>query len=391
MDFYKRAQQLREETVSHRRFFHEHAEIGLHLPKAVAYVTEELKKIGVEPQSCGHGVTACIGSGSPVLLLRADMDALPMVEESGESFACTEAPHAHACGHDFHAAMLLTAAKLLKEQEHLLKGTVKLMFQPAEETFEGSRDMIEAGILENPKVDAAMTFHVTSGRSPVGFLSYNSHAPLMASVDGFRITVSGKGGHGASPHVTVDPIQIAVSIYQAFETLIAREADPKKTCVLTIGSFHGGTAPNIIPDSVVVEGTLRTNDVGMKQKLVRRLRETAKGIAAVYGGAVEITALSDVPPLCCDPAFTEAMIGYMQQMDGGCRETENDVQTSASEDFALITERVPGALIYISAGFDDERVRYPAHNPKVVYNEAVCPIGAARLAHGAVCWLNDQH
>jgi len=390
MDFYKRALELKDETVSHRRFFHQNAEIGLNMPKAVAYLTEQLSAIGLQPQPCGHGITAQVGKGTPVLLLRADMDALPMVEESGEPFACTAVPHAHACGHDFHAAMLLTAAKLLKEREDELQGTVKLMFQPAEETFEGSRDMIEAGVLDNPKVDAAMTFHVTSGKRQPGTLMYNSRTPLMASVNGFRIDISGKGGHGASPHVTVDPIQIAVAIYQGLEALIAREANPQKTCVLTIGKFIAGTAPNIIPDSAVLEGTLRTNDSEVRAKLVRRITEIAEGVAATFGGKANVTSLSDVPPLVCEPSFTDAMIGYMQQMEGLDNTAENNVQTSASEDFSLITDRVPAALIYISAGFPEEEASYPSHNPKVRYNEAVCPIGAARLAHCALHWLKDH-
>ena len=150
MNDYQRACELKEETIANRRYIHEHAEVGLELPQTRAYVMEKLKEYGLEPKVCGAGVTATLGKAGKVLLLRADMDALPMPEESGESFACKDGIHNHACGHDFHAAMLLTAAKILKEREEELEGTVKFMFQPAEETFEGSRNMIEHGILENP-------------------------------------------------------------------------------------------------------------------------------------------------------------------------------------------------------------------------------------------------
>lgn len=164
MDYYQRACELKDETVANRRYFHTNAEVGLNCDKAKAYVMEKLAEYGIEPRDCGHGVVATLGAGSPVILLRADMDALPMPEESGEPFACPDGKHAHACGHDFHAAMLLAAARMLKENEGDLKGTVKLMFQPAEETFEGAKDMIAAGVLEDPRPDVALAYHVTPAR-----------------------------------------------------------------------------------------------------------------------------------------------------------------------------------------------------------------------------------
>ena len=192
MDYYQRACELKEDTIANRRHIHTNAEVGLETPKARAFVKEKLREYGLEPRDCGHGVVATLGSGSPVILLRADMDALPMPEESGEPFACPDGEHAHACGHDFHAAMLLTAARMLKETEGDLKGTVKLMFQPAEETFEGAKDMIAAGVLEDPKPDVALAYHVAPGQMPVGIFMYNDKNTMMYSVDGFRIEVKGK-------------------------------------------------------------------------------------------------------------------------------------------------------------------------------------------------------
>lgn len=387
MDFYSKAKDLKDELTENRRYFHKTAEVGLDMPIAQEYVMTKLTEYGLEPKKCGHGVTALLGQGAPVLLLRADMDALPMEEMSGESFACTGG-HAHACGHDFHAAMLLSAAKLLKQSESQLKGTVKLMFQPAEETFEGSHDMIKNGILENPHVDAALAFHVAPGKMLPGLFMYNSGGVMMNSVDGFHIDIKGKGGHGAYPNLSVDPLNIAAHIYLALEELIAREADPEKTCVLTVGQLHGGNAANIIPDCAFMEGTLRTNDKDEREKLVQRISETAKGIAAVYGGTAEITVLSDVPPLICDKAFTEEMAGYMNEL--GIAKPFPDMKANASEDFAVIAEAVPSAFMYLSAGFTDERGDYSAHNPKVRFNEDVLPIGAAGLAHCAVRWLEEH-
>ena len=389
MNYYERALELKEETIANRRYFHQNAETGLDMPTAKAYVMNKLKEYGLIPKECGHGVSATVGCGGKVILLRADMDALPMPEESGEPFACTSGA-AHACGHDFHAAMLLTAAKMLKENESNLKGTVKFMFQPAEETFEGSKDMMEHGILENPTVDAALAYHVSPGNMPVGLYMYNSSGTMMFSVDGFKITVSGKGAHGAYPHNSIDPINIDVHVYLALESLIAREADPKAACVLTVGKFEAGTAANIIPDYAVLEGTIRSNDPTNRELLVRRMKEVADKTAQVYGGSASIEMISEVPPLICDPALTEEMINYMQEMNLPNAQPYPGISASASEDFASIAEKVPSTFIYLSAGFTDNREVYPAHNPKVQFNEDVCPIGASCLAYCATQWLNNH-
>ena len=390
MNYYERAQMLKDETIAHRRYFHTNAEVGLNMPKARAYVMEKLRVYGLETKECGHGVTASVGTGGKCILLRADMDALPMGEESGEPFACPTGTEAHTCGHDFHAAMLLTAAKMLKETEDSLEGTVKFMFQPAEETFEGARDMIENGILENPPVDAALAFHVTSGKMPVGIYMYNSTGTFMASVDGFKIKVKGKGAHGAYPQNSIDPINIAVHVYLALEALIAREADPSKMCVMTVGSFHGGTASNIIPETAEMQGTIRTNDKASRELLVRRMQEVAANTAEVYGGTAEIEMLSQVPPLVCDPKLTNEIAGYMGTLGVPGAMPYPGVSANASEDFASVAERVPGTFMYLSAGFLDERGAYPAHNPKVLFNEEVCPIGAGGYAHCAAEWLKNN-
>lgn len=390
MNYYERAQMLKDETIAHRRYFHTNAEVGLNMPKARAYVMEKLREYGLEPKECGHGVTASVGTGGKCILLRADMDALPMGEESGEPFACPTGTEAHTCGHDFHAAMLLTAAKMLKETEDSLEGTVKFMFQPAEETFEGARDMIENGILENLPVDAALAFHVTSGKMPVGIYMYNSTGTFMASVDGFKIKVKGKGAHGAYPQNSIDPINIAVHVYLALEALIAREADPSKMCVMTVGSFHGGTASNIIPETAEMQGTIRTNDKASRELLVRRMQEVAAKTAEVYGGTAEIEMLSQVPPLVCDPKLTNEIAGYMGTLGIPGAMPYPGVSANASEDFASVAERVPGTFMYLSAGFLDERGAYPAHNPKVLFNEEVCPIGAGGYAHCAAEWLKNN-
>lgn len=388
MDFWKRAQELNQDTVDNRRYFHTHAEVGLNLPKALQYIDEKLRQYGITPRRCGHGITATIGSGGRVLLLRADMDALPMAEQSGLPFACPTGKEAHTCGHDFHAAMLLTAARMLKEQEQELKGTVKLMFQPAEETFEGGKDMITAGILENPRVDAALSFHVGPGGTPGGYF-YNDRGTMMNSCDGFRITVEGKGAHGAYPHMSVDPINIAVHIHTALQELIARESDPADRATLTVGRFAAGTAFNIIPDTAVLEGSIRTNSKKGRTLLTSRMKEIAQQTAQTFRGQARVEMLSQVPPLICDPVFIREILGYMEQIPAPNRMALPGIESSGSDDFAEVTDRVPGAYLFLAAGFPD-RAPGQSHSPTVVFNEEVLPFGAAAFAHCASRWLSDH-
>jgi amidohydrolase len=279
---------------------------------------------------------------------------------------------------------------MLKENEADLKGTVKFMFQTGEEIFEGAKDMIANGILENPKVDAALAFHVAAGRMPVGIYMYNAGGTMMSSADGFRITVTGRGSHGACPQSAIDPISIAVHIYQGLETLIAREADPSKNCVLTVDSFNAGFAANIIPDTAELQGTIRCDDSTSREQLVRRMQEVAVKTAAVYGATAEVRMLSQVPALICDPELTEKLVGYMKELNFPDAMPRPGISASASEDFASIAQQVPGTFIYLSAGFLDDRGAAPAHNPKVRFNEDVCPIGAACYAHCATRWLQDH-
>ena len=390
MNYYERALALKEETIAHRRYFHTNAEVGLNMPKGQAYVLAELQKLGIDAKPCGHGVTATVGKPGKCILLRADMDALPMAEESGLDFACPTGTEAHCCGHDFHVAMLLTAAKMLKENEDALEGTVKFMFQPAEETFEGAKNMLENGILENPAPDAALAYHVTSGKMPVGIYMYNAASTMMFSVDGFKITIKGRGAHGAYPHASIDPINIACHVYLALEALIAREVDPAKANLLTVGKFNAGSAPNIIPETAELQGTIRSNDKASRELLVRRMKEVAVKTAEVYGGSAEIEMLSEVPPLICDPKLTNEIVGYMGAMGIPGAMPYPGISASASEDFASIADKVPGTFMYLSAGYLDDRGLAPAHNPKVQFNEDVCPIGASCYAHCATEWLKNN-
>ena len=391
MNYYERALELKEETIADRRYIHTNAEVGLHMPKAKAYVLKKLTEYGLDPKECGEGVTATLGKGGKVILLRADMDALPMPEDSGLPFACPTGTEGHCCGHDLHAAMLLTAARLLKENEDALEGTVKFMFQPGEENFTGANNMVENGILENPKPDIAMDYHVGPGKIPMGTYMYNdSGKAIMFSMDGFEIHIKGRGSHGAYPHMSIDPINIGVHVHLALQELIARESNPNDACVLTIGQFQAGSAPNIIPESAVLSGTIRTNSPDARNLLLKRMKEVSERTAEVYGGTAEVVMTGGVGPLISDAALTKEMVGYMNELPIPGLMGYPGITASASEDFAVVAEQIPSVFMYISAGFLDERGAVSAHNPKVLFNEDVLPIGSACLAHCATEWLKNN-
>ncbi|MBQ2425873.1 MAG: amidohydrolase, partial [Lachnospiraceae bacterium] len=371
------------------------AEAGLHLPMTKEYVMKKLIEYGIEPRVCGEGVTALIGhaskeQGCKVLLLRADMDALPMKEDSGLEYAETEGKAAHTCGHDCHAAMLLTAAKMLKEREDELAGTVKLMFQPAEETLKGSKHMIEHGILENPKVDAALAYHVGAGKMPLGIFMYNDSGTMMYSSNMFRIHIKGKGSHGAYPSEAIDPINIGARIHLGLQDLIKKESCPDHKCMLTIGQFTAGSAPNIIPDSAIMTGSLRAGNPQVPAFLFSCMKQIVEDTAKEFGGEAEVEVLTEVPPLICNSEMVREIVKYMQELNVPGAVPYPNISASASEDFAVIAARVPSVFMYLSAGFQDERGEVLAHNPKVQFNEGVLPIGAAYLAHCAMRWLEEQ-
>ena len=385
MNYYERAQELNEETIANRRYFHTNAEVGLDMPKAKAYVMKKLTEYGLEPKECGYGVTATLGHGGKCIMLRADMDALPMPEESGEPFACPTGKEAHACGHDFHAAMLLTAAKMLKENESELEGTVKFMFQPAEETFAGSKKLIAAGILENPKVDAAVGMHVMLDSSKPA-LNYGL-GYMTSSCDGFKITVHGNGCHGAMPELGIDPINVDLHIYSAFQNLIARETPSAERAILTFGAFNAGATPNIVPGEAVLMGTLRTYNKELREKLVSRMHEICEYEGKAFGATVDYEVLSDVPSTYSDPEMTKELAGYASEIEPGIIGKTNYMVTP-SDDFAFISEHVPTTYFMIEAKVDGCPVQH--HNPGVLFNEDALPYGAAVHATCAFNWLNKQ-
>jgi len=389
-DYLKRARELEEEILKDRRYLHAHPEVGDELPVTCEYVTRRLREMGYEPQRCaGYGVTATVGRPGKTFLLRADMDALPMGEESGLPFASPHCDRAHTCGHDTHMAMLLGAARMLKENEDALKGTVKLMFQPNEEGLYGAISMIEDGALEG--VDAAMAMHIDA-TMPLGYLTRGS-GYAFASNDFFEITVEGKGGHAARPADTVDPINIMAHLQLAIQTLISREATPTHTNVITVTSVDaGGEAYNIIPDRARMRGTIRSYDEGQRALLKERLGQIAEGVARTFRGQASVRFLSGgIPALYCDEQLAGRLVRYADRLLGQGYVAKDPFKKVGSEDFAYVCQKVPSGYFFLGAGPDENSVwPYGQHNPKVLHNESVLYKGAAVEAQCAACWLEEE-
>ncbi len=385
-EFLKRAMELNDSILADRHYLHQNAEVGMELPVTTKYVLDRLTAMGIEAKElCKSGVVGLIKGKKPgkVYLLRADMDALPMGEDN--CLPCKSlTANAHNCGHDMHTAMLLAAAQMLKEKEDELEGTVKLMFQPAEETFEGSKAMIEAGVLENPHVDVASAMHVMlDWNAP----SYGCRAGFMtSSCDGFKIAVHGKGCHGAMPELGIDPINVGTHIYQAFQNLVARESGSKETVCLTMGQFSAGSTPNIIPAEAVLQGTLRTYNQTLREKLLKRMHEICDAAAAMFGAQVDYEVLSDVPSCYTNPEVLSELRGYVDELEIPCG--SDQYMVTPSDDVAFISEKVP--MAYLMLGAKVEGNPYPHHNPKVLFDEKAMPYGAAIHAQCAFNWLKNH-
>lgn len=388
--FMKRADEIAEELVLYRRRFHQNPEIGMNTTATATFVAEKLREMGYDPQIiAGCGVTATVGkAGGKVLLLRADMDALPMQEDSGLEFASKVDGAAHCCGHDLHTAMLLGAARLLKEQESSLEGMVKLMFQPAEENMQGARAMIEAGILENPKVDAAMAIHVNSIAVCGRLLVFAG--PTCASSDLFTIKIKGHGGHGARPEETVDPLNVAAHIHTALQELQAREIRAGETGVLTIGCMKGGSTYNVIPNEAVMMGTIRTYNKGIRETLITRMQEIATGIAHVFRAEATIEFSDNYTiPLVSDQKMATFAIDALRKALPEDQILPMHQSFPGSEDFAFIADKVPTLFVVLGATVK-KGVEYGQHHPKVRFNEACLPVGAATYAYLAAEWLKKN-
>ena len=396
------AEQMWDHVLRERRALHQMPGTGFDISETLAYVRQELTEMGLQPTDCGRaGLTALVGGKRPgkVFLLRADMDALPIREEADVDFA-SQNGRMHACGHDLHTAMLLGAARLLKAHEDEIDGTVKLMFQPAEEIFEGSHDMIEAGLLENPKVDASLMIHVMAGMPfPAGTVVVSAPGVSAPAADYFDIKVQGKGCHGSMPNTGVDPLTAAAHILVALQELHARELAMDDRAVLTIGTMNAGTAANVIPDTVTMGGSLRTFDEETRSFLKQRMTEIAQYTAKAFRAEAEVTFGSGCPTLVNDKDLSACCGQYMKELLGTDRAFSvaelnamggSSSKTAGSEDFAYVSQEVPSLMLALAAGQPEKGYCYPQHHPMAKFDESVLPGGSAVYAWAALRWLQDH-
>ena len=397
-DLLNEAKALEPQLQTWRRTLHRHPEVGFDLPQTKALVKQALTEMGYAPQDCGKaGVIALAGGKKPgkTLLLRGDMDALPIQEQSGEEFSSEIPGRMHGCGHDMHTAMMLGAAKLLKAHEDEIEGTVKLEFQPAEEIFQGSPDMIANGLLEDPKVDAAVMFHVLAGMPlPTGTVLVPGGGITMASCEQYHITVHGKGGHGSTPHACVDPITAAAHIHIALQEINSRELDPNAFGVLTTGCFKAGAASNVIPDTAEMFGTIRTTDPDNKTgELIRkRMTEIAQGVALAFRCTAEVEFSDYCPCMVVDKALAADALTYMTDLLGAgamdMTPLTGGKAGGGSEDFAFVSHEVPTVSMFISAGNAKDGYLYGQHHPKVRFDDSILYEGSAAYSYFALRWLS---
>ena len=380
MPIVNRIAALTDEIAAWRHDFHEHPELLYEVHRTAGIVAERLREFGCDEVVTGIGRTGVVGvirgrkhSSDRVIGLRADMDALPIEEASGVSYASKTPGLMHACGHDGHTAMLLGAAKYLAETRNF-DGTAIVIFQPAEEGGSGGKAMVDDGMMTRWGIQEVYGLHNMPGL-PEGHFAV-APGPLLAAADRFEIVVHGKGGHGgAGPHRAIDSVLIGSEIVSALQSIVARNVDPMKTAVLSTCSFHAGSAFNIIPATAVLGGTVRSFDPGVRDLVERRIAEIADGIARAYGGSAETTYTRLYPATVNHARETVIAAEVAGDVAGSDRVDDRATPIMAAEDFAFMLEARPGAMIFLGTGDGPE-----LHHPAYIFNDAV-------LGHGASYWV----
>lgn len=385
------SRELLPEAVQLRRRIHSEPELGLELPLTQAKVIDALSDLDLELRT-GKSVSSVIATlagdaEGPTLLLRGDMDALPMPEDSGEPFASTVPGTMHACGHDSHVAMLAGAARLLHGRRDELRGSVKFLFQPGEEGYHGARFCIEEGLLEEPTVDAAFAIHITPNRKS-GTLATRP-GPLLAAADEIFVTVNGQGGHASMPHGAVDPIPVACEIVMALQSLITRSVDAFKPAVLTVASISAGTTTNVIPEHAQLSGTLRTVSEETRAEVHQGIERVVAGVAAAHGCTAEVTIEQGYPVTVNDDAFARFTLDVLGDLVGPAHATEMQAPIMGAEDWSYVLQKVPGAMAFLGVcpDGDDPKAAHSCHSNRMRLDEEAMAIGIAAHAAMALSYL----
>ncbi len=391
-----------ERAVSMRRRLHEWPEIGNELPRTRDEVLASIEDLPLDVtlHSSTSGVTALLEGSrpGPTILLRGDMDALPMPEDTGLDFSSRVDGCMHACGHDTHTAMLSTAARVLSERRDEIAGRVLFMFQPGEEGHHGAKHMLEEGLLDVPPmsdgtespVESAFAIHMTSAL-PSGWVSTRG-GPLMASADVLRVTVTGKGGHASEPHRAVDPVPVACEIVMALHAMITRSIDPFDPAVLTIGQIHAGTTNNVIPETAFIEGTIRATSESTRTKVHEGVKRVANGIATAHGCSADAVIEYGYPVTSNHDEFAEFSLGLAAEVAGPGAAVRLPHPVMGAEDFSYLLNEVPGAMVFLGATPHDTPLAQaaPNHSNRVFFEEAAMGTGIALYAATALRQLSPS-
>ena len=379
--FVSEALELKEFSRELRRDFHRHPELGFQEVRTAGIVSQELKKLGLEVRSgvARTGVVGLLegGKAGPVILVRFDMDALPIQEESGAEYASQKPGVMHACGHDGHTAIGLTVAHLLSRRQKDLSGSVKFVFQPAEEGLGGAEGMIAEGVLAHPKPDYAFALHLWNEK-PVGWFGVTP-GPLMAASEVFQIRLIGKGGHGALPHLAIDPITGASQIVSALQTIASRNVSPLRSVAISVTSIHAGETFNVIPQWVELKGTIRTFDSQVRQYVLRRFQEIVAGVGQAMGCQVEINLQMLTPAVVNDAQVAKRVseVGRRLFPDAAFDDT---FQTMVSEDMAYMMQDIPGCYFLVGSANFEKGLDAPHHHPRFDIDEEALPMAAALMS-----------
>jgi len=386
----EKALEQKEKLISFRRDFHRHPELGFQEIRSSRIIIDVMTSLGIDVQTgiAQTGVIGLIKGKQPgkTVLLRFDMDALALQEETGAVYQSEIPGKMHACGHDGHMAIGLTVASLLVQKKDTLSGTIKIIFQPAEEGAGGAQKMIAEGALENPEPDTALGIHIWNEK-PLNWLGITK-GPVMAGADFFEIQVYGKGGHGAIPEKTSDPIEASAVIITALQSVVARNISPKDTAVLSITQIRGGETYNVIPGTVEIKGTIRSFKRDVHDLLVARIHEIVEPIAGAMGCSAKITWIMSDPPLVNDPTVTEIVLAAAKNVLPN-HFIDDDYQSMGSEDMALILERIPGCYLFIGSANSAKGLDFGHHHPKFDFDEEVL-LQAAALVAGCAEFLLEK-
>lgn len=374
------AQELFGYTKTLRRDFHMHPEIGFQEVRTAGIVARELQALGLEVSTgiAETGVIALIEGSKPgpVVLARFDMDALPIVEDTGAEYASKNPGVMHACGHDGHTAIGLTVARMLQARQNEINGTVKLVFQPAEEGLGGAQRMVAEGVLDNPVPDHCLALHLWNEK-PLGWIGVTP-GPSMAASETFRVQLTGKGGHGAAPHLTVDPLYAAAQIVTALQSIVARNVPPQDTAVVSVTSIHSGTTFNVIPHTAEFQGTIRTFNPEVRSMVIERFREIVSQIAQALNCAVEIEVESVTPAVINDPELSARVQRIAQKLYPQA-EIDNQERTMGSEDMAFMMDTIPGCYFFIGSSNPEKGLDAKHHHPRFDFDEAALQISASMM------------